>query len=152
MGTSGRGNPGQGCVAPRHAPPAVPYGDGMGVAVAGPTRTGPYFAGPTEPTLTAEALARVGLSAQPFAARTAKVVRTSPKGKWHVPGDGPDRCQQLTRAYGYRASATSLPVHFWVASLQQTWRRVASQGFPSRSQEARLYITRRLAGQDQPQF
>src|SRR6266545_2248654 len=82
----------------------------MGVAVAGPARTGPYFAAPTAPTLTAEALARVGLSAQPFAALTIDVVRTSPKGKWHVPGEGLNRCQHLTRAYGYHATARALPV------------------------------------------
>src|SRR5947207_15430143 len=36
------------------------------------------------------------------------LVRTSPKGKWHVPGAGLDRCPQLTRAYGY--DAKPLPV------------------------------------------
>src|SRR2546421_11338866 len=48
-------------------------------------------------------------------------------------------------------SGTSFPAHFCVASFHQTWRRLESKGFPSRSQEARLYITRRLAGQDHAQ-
>src|SRR5262249_33555164 len=47
-------------------------------------------------------------------------------------------------------SGTSLPTHFPVASFHQTCLRVGSQGLPLRSQEARLYITRRFAGQDQP--
>lgn len=82
----------------------------MGVAVAGPASPGPYFEAPTAPTVTGEALARAGLSAQPFAALTIEVVRTSPKGKWHVPGAGHDRCHHLTRAYGYHTTPATLPV------------------------------------------
>ena len=37
-------------------------------------------------------------------------------------------------------------------SFHQTCLRVGSQGLPSRSQEARLYRTRRFAGHDHPQF
>jgi hypothetical protein len=83
---------------------------GVGVATGEAARTGPYFQHPTESTLTAQALARVGLSAQPFAALTIDVIRTSTKGKWHVPGDGHDWCQPLNRAYGYRNDARVLPV------------------------------------------
>src|SRR5205814_4305685 len=49
-------------------------------------------------------------------------------------------------------SGTSLPTHFCVASLHHTCRREASHGFPSRSNEARLYSTRRFAGHDHAQF
>src|SRR5215472_16834435 len=49
-------------------------------------------------------------------------------------------------------SGTSLPAHFAVASFHQTCLREGSQGFPSISHEARLYITRRLAGQENAQF
>src|SRR6185312_7909388 len=49
-------------------------------------------------------------------------------------------------------SGTSLPTHFCAASFHQTCLRVGSQGLPLRSQEARLYITRRFIGHDQPQL
>src|SRR5580700_5201360 len=49
-------------------------------------------------------------------------------------------------------SGTSLPTHFCAVSFHQTWRRDVSHGLPSRSQEARLYSTRRLAGHDHAQF
>jgi hypothetical protein len=82
----------------------------VGVAVDSTARRGPYFDGPTAATVTAQALTRAGLAAQPFADLTIDVIRTSPKGKWHVPGDGLDRCQTLTRAYGYQPRTTELPV------------------------------------------
>jgi hypothetical protein len=50
------------------------------------------------------------LSAQPFAAPTIDVVSASPRGKWHVPGDGPDRCPHLSRSYGYQTLPGTLPV------------------------------------------
>jgi hypothetical protein len=63
----------------------------MGVALAGPAyRAGWCFQPPDQPTVGAEALRAAGLSTQPFAAHTIDVFRTSAKGKWHVPGDGPD--------------------------------------------------------------
>jgi hypothetical protein len=51
--------------------------------------------------VTAESLAAVGLPAQALDGLTFDAVRTSAKGKWHVAGDGVDRCQHLSRAYGY---------------------------------------------------
>src|SRR5215472_18123778 len=48
-------------------------------------------------------------------------------------------------------SGTSFPTHLPVASLNQTCLRLGSHGLPSRLQEARLYITRRFIGHDQPQ-
>src|SRR5215472_8229201 len=47
-------------------------------------------------------------------------------------------------------SGTSLPAHLPVDSLNQTCLRLGSHGLPSTLQEARLYMTRRFAGQDQP--
>ena len=49
-------------------------------------------------------------------------------------------------------SGTSLPTHFCCASFHQICLRSGSQGLPSRSQEARLYRTRRFAGHDHAQF
>ena len=86
----------------------VPYARAMRVGVAVPTRTGPYFQAPSAPRLTAATLAAVGLPAQPFAALTMELLRPSPKGKWHVPGQGTDMCPHLTRVYGYRPA--NLPV------------------------------------------
>jgi hypothetical protein len=80
----------------------------MSLGVTKSTRSGPYFQARTVPRLTALALEAVGLSPRPFAALTMDVLRLSPKGKWHVPGQGLDRCSHLTRAYGYRP--TRLPV------------------------------------------
>jgi hypothetical protein len=54
------------------------------------------------PAATAESLAAVGVAPEPLAESTLDVVRTGAKGKWHVPGDGLDRCQHLSRAYGYQ--------------------------------------------------
>src|SRR6478609_5086722 len=48
-------------------------------------------------------------------------------------------------------SGTSLPAHLPVVSLNQTCLRLGSHGLPCRLQEARLYITRRFMGHDQPQ-
>jgi len=83
----------------------------MSVAVAASAyRAGWHFQPPEQPTVSAEALAAAGLSAQPFTAHTIDVVRTSAKGKWHVPGDGPDRCPYLSRSYGYQTRPGTLPV------------------------------------------
>src|SRR5262245_58318429 len=49
-----------------------------------------------------------------------------------------------------RMSGMSAPVHF--VPSQCRYRRVESQGFPAGSAEARLYMIRRFAGQDTPQF
>src|ERR1700733_1135258 len=49
-------------------------------------------------------------------------------------------------------SGTSLPTHFFCASLHQICGREASQGLPETSHDARLYITRRFIGHDHPQF
>src|SRR5437762_13410578 len=49
-------------------------------------------------------------------------------------------------------SGTSCPAHLPVDSFHHTCRRAGSQGFPVGSQDARLYMTRRFAGQDQAQF
>jgi hypothetical protein len=80
----------------------------MRVGVTAHNRTGPYFQAPSAPRLTAPALEAVGLSAQPFTALTMDLLRPSPKGKWHVPGQGLDLCSHVTRVYGYRP--TTLPV------------------------------------------
>src|SRR5262249_36730475 len=82
----------------------------VGVAVDSTARRGPYFDGPTAATVTAQALTRVGLAAQPFADLTIDVIRTSPQGEWHVPGTGLERGQALTRAYGCQPRTAEVPV------------------------------------------
>src|SRR5205807_1363155 len=54
--------------------------------------------------ITFEALEAVGLSTQPLADLTMQVLRTSPKGKWHVPGTDADRCPYVARVYGCQRS------------------------------------------------
>jgi|GEM_PF-6367467 len=71
-------------------------------------QVGPYFHPPVAPALTEQALAAAGLPATPFAALTMQLVRTSPKGKWHVPGQGGQRCPHLNRSFGY--GPTELPL------------------------------------------
>src|SRR5947208_2718477 len=43
-------------------------------------------------------------------------------------------------------SGTSCPAHLPLDSFHHTCRRSGSQGFPAGSQDARLYMTRRVAG------
>jgi hypothetical protein len=71
------------------------------------SRPGPYFHAPVAAAITTGALEAVGLSAQPFADLTMDVLRTSAKGKWHVPGPDADCCPYIARAYGYHR--TDLP-------------------------------------------
>lgn len=80
----------------------------MGVAMIGSARMAPAFQPPALPVLTEAGLAAAGLPVQPFAGMTVELVRTSSKGKWHVPGTGTGRCSHVSRAFGYQA--TSLPV------------------------------------------
>src|SRR5262245_31233001 len=49
-------------------------------------------------------------------------------------------------------SGTSFPAHLPVAALNQTCLRLGSHGLPSTLQEARLYMTRRFIGHDQPHW
>lgn len=80
----------------------------MGQAVSVSERVSPAFCAPAVPLLTEASLRAAGLPVEPFAGMHVKLVRTSLKGKWHVPGTDASRCSHVSRAFGYRPA--SLPV------------------------------------------